>query len=56
MLYQLSYSRSDLRGRYSPEKVASSDNAAARARHWMVTVYCWVALASLPRGLDTSTA
>src|SRR5919204_278922 len=42
MLYQLSYSRSDLRGRYSPENVASSDNASARARHWMVTVYCWV--------------
>ena len=51
MLYQLSYSR--------PErwKLAPAPGSVKRGDHYsMLSVYACVALASLLRGLDTSTA
>ena len=48
MLYQLSYSRSGV-----PKLVATRGRVKA---YWTLSVYACVALASLLRGLETSTA
>ena len=44
------------RNNMNANEFTNAPGCDVRGAHWMVSVYCCVALASLPRGLDTSTA